>query len=266
MKKLSLIVFTLLVVGCNGESSENRVEINRVEKHITNSNSSIGCKGKSQRECSEHKSIDSADYILKSLSQQESVSKSGIKDGLEDLVEKRDRVDVKKNLTKLVENAPKNIEDEHEKKIATPPRIEKDVRLIKSSLEELVNSSDHKKALKIKKEIDKLVEKSVEKKDVKKTKETLEHLVDEIEHEKSKERRREIKSLIGDIATKRVNLIEESDKYFIMEVRKGDTLGGIAKRYYGDGSKFRLIYEANKDKIGKNYEIYPKTKLKIPKI
>jgi len=264
MKNLSLIVFTLLVVGCNSESSENKVEINRIEKHITNSNSSIGCEGRRQRECSEHKNIDSADYILKSLNQE--ANRDSIKNGLEDVVEKRDRVDIKKDISKLVKNSTTNIEDEHEKKIATPPKIERDVRLIKSSLEELVNSSDHKKALEIKKEIDELVEKSVEKKSVVKTKKTLEHLVDEIEHEKSKRKKRVVKNLIGDIATKRVNLIDENDSHFIIEVKEGDTLGGIAKRYYGDEHKFRLIYEENKDKIGENFEIYPKTKLKIPKI
>ena len=34
------------------------------------------------------------------------------------------------------------------------------------------------------------------------------------------------------------------------KVVAGDTLWNIAKRYYGDGSKYTLIYEANKDVIG----------------
>ena len=32
-------------------------------------------------------------------------------------------------------------------------------------------------------------------------------------------------------------------------VQKGDTLWAIAKKFYGDGSKYTKIYEANKDKI-----------------
>ena len=32
-------------------------------------------------------------------------------------------------------------------------------------------------------------------------------------------------------------------------VQKGDTLSGIAKKFYGDSSKWRIIYNANKDKI-----------------
>jgi len=273
MKNLPLIVLSILFVGCNSESSaetkspnssKDRVEINRVEKHIANSNSSIGCEGKSKRECSEHEDIDSAGYILSALNQQQ--KKSEIRDGLENLVERSDRAEIKKDLSKLVAKSSDTIEDEHDKKIATPPKIEKDIKLIKDSLEELVNSSDHKKALKIKRDIDRLVEESVDKKDVLRTKKTLERLVDEIEQEKSKKKRQTIKAIINDIATKKINLIDETDEYFIIEVKKGDTLSILAKRYYGDGSKFRLIYEANKDKIGSKFEIYPGTKLKIPKI
>lgn len=60
-------------------------------------------------------------------------------------------------------------------------------------------------------------------------------------------------------------------------VKKGDTLWGISKKYYGKGSKWKKIYNANKKTIeaaakkhgyksslGGN-RIFPKTKLKIPK-
>ena len=33
-------------------------------------------------------------------------------------------------------------------------------------------------------------------------------------------------------------------------VQEGDTLSGIAKKFYDDGSKYMVIYEANKDLIG----------------
>ena len=35
-----------------------------------------------------------------------------------------------------------------------------------------------------------------------------------------------------------------------MEVKQGDTLWAIAKLQYGDGERWRDIYEANKDTIG----------------
>lgn len=42
-------------------------------------------------------------------------------------------------------------------------------------------------------------------------------------------------------------------------VVKGDCLWNIAKKYYGDGSQYTKIYEANKDKIKKPSLIYPRT-------
>jgi nucleoid-associated protein YgaU len=59
-------------------------------------------------------------------------------------------------------------------------------------------------------------------------------------------------------------------------VQKGDTLWGIAKKYYGNGSKYTVIYNTNKDVIEKTAKkygkqsssnghwIYPGTILTIP--
>lgn len=47
-------------------------------------------------------------------------------------------------------------------------------------------------------------------------------------------------------------------------VVKGDSLWKIAKKFYGDGSKWTKIYNANKDKIKNPNLIYPKQKLVIP--
>ena len=61
-------------------------------------------------------------------------------------------------------------------------------------------------------------------------------------------------------------------------VKRGDTLWGIAKKYYGNGSKWKKIYNANKtviEKTAKKYGkrsssnghwIYPGTKLTIPSL
>lgn len=49
-------------------------------------------------------------------------------------------------------------------------------------------------------------------------------------------------------------------------VKKGDCLWNIAKKFYGKGSKYTLIYNANKKVIGSNPNlIYPGQVLKIPK-
>lgn len=47
-------------------------------------------------------------------------------------------------------------------------------------------------------------------------------------------------------------------------VVKGDTLWAIAKKYYGNGSQYTKIYNANKDKIKNPSLIYPGQVLTIP--
>lgn len=47
-------------------------------------------------------------------------------------------------------------------------------------------------------------------------------------------------------------------------VQSGDTLWALAKKYYGDGSLYTKIYEANKDVISNPNLIYPGQVLTIP--
>lgn len=49
-------------------------------------------------------------------------------------------------------------------------------------------------------------------------------------------------------------------------VKKGDCLWNIAKKFYGNGSKYTKIYEANKDKIKNPNLIYPDQVLVIPSL
>jgi nucleoid-associated protein YgaU len=48
------------------------------------------------------------------------------------------------------------------------------------------------------------------------------------------------------------------------DVVKGDTLSAIAKRYYGDASKYPAIFEANRPMLSHPDKIYPGQKLRIP--
>lgn len=50
------------------------------------------------------------------------------------------------------------------------------------------------------------------------------------------------------------------------EVKKGDTLWGIARKFYGRGSAFSRIEAANSDAVGKNALIFPGAELLIPRI
>ena len=48
-------------------------------------------------------------------------------------------------------------------------------------------------------------------------------------------------------------------------VKSGDSLSKIAKQFYGDASKWRRIYDANKDVIGGNPDlIHPGQEYRIP--
>ncbi len=57
---------------------------------------------------------------------------------------------------------------------------------------------------------------------------------------------------------------EPEEKAEIYEIVSGDTLGGIAKRYYGNASKYMRIFEANRDIISDPNKIYPGQKIRIP--
>jgi len=48
------------------------------------------------------------------------------------------------------------------------------------------------------------------------------------------------------------------------EVKKGDTLGAIAKAHYGDASKYPQIFEANRPMLKDPDRIYPGQVLRIP--
>lgn len=55
---------------------------------------------------------------------------------------------------------------------------------------------------------------------------------------------------------------EPEAKYYT--VQPGDTLSKIAAQHYGDGSKYPIIFEANKPMLKNPNEIYPGQVLRIP--
>ena len=57
---------------------------------------------------------------------------------------------------------------------------------------------------------------------------------------------------------------EEKEKFDVYEIVKGDTLGAIAKRFYGKASLYTRIHEANKELIPDPDKIYPGQNIKIP--
>lgn len=57
---------------------------------------------------------------------------------------------------------------------------------------------------------------------------------------------------------------QEQEKVEFYEIVSGDTLGAIAKRYYGNAAKYTRIHEANKGLIPDPNKIYPGQKIRIP--
>lgn len=57
---------------------------------------------------------------------------------------------------------------------------------------------------------------------------------------------------------------EEAAASTVYTVRQGDTLEKIAEKVYGDGSKWRKIYNANQETLKSPNRIYPGQKLTIP--
>ena len=57
--------------------------------------------------------------------------------------------------------------------------------------------------------------------------------------------------------------VDESVEYYVIE--KGDTLSGIAKKYYGNAMDYPKIFDANRQVIKNPDLIFPGQKIRIPK-
>jgi nucleoid-associated protein YgaU len=73
-----------------------------------------------------------------------------------------------------------------------------------------------------------------------------------------------VEKIIADDLTFPEPVEEEKEKIEIYEIVSGDTLGGIAKKYYGKAGLYTRIHEANKELIPDPNKIYPGQKIKIP--
>jgi len=60
--------------------------------------------------------------------------------------------------------------------------------------------------------------------------------------------------------------VEDETVYHRHVVQRGETLGKIAKHYYGNAMKYKEIFEANTDKLKNPDLIYPDQELIIPNL
>ena len=71
----------------------------------------------------------------------------------------------------------------------------------------------------------------------------------------------------ADMLLKQKELMQKAKEVKKHVVVSGDTLSGIAQKYYDDADKYMKIYEANKELIGDNPDlIQPGMELVIPKL
>jgi len=73
-----------------------------------------------------------------------------------------------------------------------------------------------------------------------------------------------IASVEDNMTVAEVEEIEESAIAQFHTVERGDTLGKIAKEYYGNAMKYPVIFEANKPMLSHPDKIYPGQVLRIP--
>ena len=73
-----------------------------------------------------------------------------------------------------------------------------------------------------------------------------------------------IASVEDNLTVAEVEEIEEAAMAQFHTVESGDTLGKIAKTYYGNAMKYPVIFEANKPMLSHPDKIYPGQVLRIP--
>ena len=85
----------------------------------------------------------------------------------------------------------------------------------------------------------------------------------------SQEEREKIVLALGNVAgvakvEEAIETTESAPEATFYTVVRGDTLSGIAKDHYGKGSKYMVIFEANKPMLQDPDKIYPGQVLRIP--
>ena len=73
-----------------------------------------------------------------------------------------------------------------------------------------------------------------------------------------------IASVEDNLTVAEVEVIEEAAMAQFHTVESGDTLGKIAKNFYGNAMKYPVIFEANKPMLSHPDKIYPGQVLRIP--
>ena len=293
---IPLTLITMLFIGCEKsqeESGNSSITINKIEQNITNKETNLGCRNSknSEEECTDNLEMDSAKFILstlnKDLNSQKEADIDAIKKNLNISLKKiseeeNKKIKLKDSLEALVnnlsENKKKNLEEfvnqinDSEFKRVDEGRLDvsssKKISTIRDELKNLIEVEDTKVNSKVvKNRLERLISNvSESKKNLDQTEKSLKNLVKEAEERDTPSVKKFTSTIIEDVSSKKISIIDENEQYLVVKVKQGENLSMLAKRYYNDEGKYKLIYEANKDKISSKYEIYPDTELLIPKI
>ena len=73
-------------------------------------------------------------------------------------------------------------------------------------------------------------------------------------------------AILKDVTVNKVEVLDMAQDWIQIRIKKGNTLSHFAKNYYGKASAYPLIYEANKDTLGKDFKTYEGHVLTIPRV
>lgn len=287
-KKITLCLLPismLLLSGCQNDTDDNSssIKINQIEKNLTNAKTNIGCQEKEKNKSNQEECTDSTSFILNVLKEDSKTELKNIdliRNEVETSIEKISKEEekqenIKNSLISFVNKFSPNKKEDLRKFIAETIGEEnsvnsKELRLIKNGLKTLVKQEETQQVSpkEVKEKLNKFIQNIGESnKELTQTKITLNQLMDDIvEEDKNNSRKQFVSAMIQDVVDNNLMVIKETDEHYIVKVQKGESLSLLAKRYYHDTRKYKIIYEANKDKINSNYEIFPGTKLLIPKL
>ena len=69
---------------------------------------------------------------------------------------------------------------------------------------------------------------------------------------------------VGEVKVEGAGNVEQTGQVQYYVIESGDTLSGIAKRFYGNAMDYPRIFEANREVIKDVDKIYPGQKIRIP--
>ena len=288
-----LLLIAIIFLGCGNEKKEQKNEIIEKTKEALGSSDETGCNldgNNTNEECSEKRSASNLilnaldnnksqtqenslqmeldNFVEDAYKEKEKKLKSSIKNELQNFVDStKDREEITNELEDLV-NSTKNRE-EITNELENLVNSTKDRKDIKNELEGLVDSIEKTKSNKdeVKDRLLKLVDNSNKQtSSIENTKESLESLVSSAQKSGTASAKRLASSIIKDVSQHKIKILKTEEKFVKIEVQQGDSLSSLAYKYYGDASKYNVIYEVNKDKINNKKMIYPGTTLLIPKI